>query len=1555
MKHFGIFQFYFLFQAISFAVCSIAVNATDHSIDLSLVGTWKKISFYLNVIETFSNESPDLYGPLIAKLLGLSVSIESEEDEYVEDTETIESNKIVYYSVQAEEDFQLNEKSFYEYAVQLFESESEHNKFKRSLLDIKLANKFYTPRIESHYQYYQNEVIPEFESKLKTEDLKSSWLYDATKYFYTNPEDTFALKTVSRTLEDKILLPFDRVIGKSGNIFILYGHFEDPVFKQFFTNLYQLALNGDLRIVWRYTPDISHESDDSEFETLGGYGIDLTLKRTDYIVVDDRGFTKEQQEKLVFDSPAEEIENSRNINSVGDITLELLNEYSKNIHLVEKEKLSELGVKLVKIILDLKDKGRSPNELLSLLKSLILEFPKHSHKISNLYNDEELELDPESESHPESELSKLKDKLSDSKLHQLPTGFYFNGAPISENNLNLYEILKVLERELNYINSLKENLGLESTEKLKQLMLNFSQYINQVESKNLTKKRYNVDSFENAIIYFNDIESDRMYAGLRTPKIAYKAKPTFGQVPQARSNIHDLVFAIHFSSQAQLYYLLQTFTVIMNYKIPQRVGVIPLIDNELDEKITKEFISTVNSKGPIEGMKLLIAIYEEIFASQLDQAEIFKYLETLEIPDAQFDLDKFYKPTKDLIENLSITQPSIISNGVFIKFTDNWQNSLAEQLDFDCNLLFEASNGDKIRKGESYRNHLMKGSLKRKVPILIPDDFSKSYEMYKQINDIPKLLNLFKNYSIIFDKPFNSDKSNDIEFNNKASTLTVIGSFYDKNFISHIITALNYLKSENSNDISRLRILNTSNNSEIFKQLEDIKDIELAVEFFENISSKFTVSKNLVNQSLASELSELFDIDLSSITPSSTFMFISGRFIDTTGIKLKEEDLESLMEFEIVTRLGIINTELIGLIKSGELVLLNTNDDLIQVSEIVSMILTSSYFYDDGRLLIDESIKRLNFSVLKPDEISHLILPASSDEKDNLIDIDLVIDPTTEYAQKLISMISLFDNMSFIKLRIHFVPDFSEKAPLSTIKRLYKGVYPSKVEFDENNHNSDNGLKALFTNVPETALFTLDVDVPQSWIVTIKEAETDLDNVKLDISGSISGIYELKNILIEGHAREGSSNVTPRGLSIEISNKKGYSDTNVMANLGYFQLKANPGLWDLQIREGTKSSEIYSLVEIYDKFISLSSKNNFAKEKKSVKLSVLDLSGREVYPIFLKKKGQENEVLVDLDPTQGQIKKSSNLWKSWSGKLNSLIKPKNVKPHADINIFTVASGRLYERFLGIMMASVMKHTEHTVKFWLIENYMSPLLKKDLPKLSEYYGFEYELITYKWPSWLRGQREKQRTIWGYKILFLDVLFPQDLDKVIFVDSDQIVRTDMKELVDLDLHGAPYGYTPMGDSRKEMEGFRFWKQGYWAKLLGDDMKYHISALYVIDLQKFRSIGAGDRLRQHYHALSADPNSLSNLDQDLPNDLQDRIKIYSLPQEWLWCETWCDDESLKKAKTIDLCNNPLTKEPKLDRARRQIPEWVEYDTEIANLLSDKPVDESTDDSNSDDHDEL
>lgn len=64
--------------------------------------------------------------------------------------------------------------------------------------------------------------------------------------------------------------------------------------------------------------------------------------------------------------------------------------------------------------------------------------------------------------------------------------------------------------------------------------------------------------------------------------------------------------------------------------------------------------------------------------------------------------------------------------------------------------------------------------------------------------------------------------------------------------------------------------------------------------------------------------------------------------------------------------------------------------------------------------------------------------------------------------------------------------------------------------------------------------------------------------------------------------------------------------------------------------------------------------------------------------------------------------------------------------------------------------------------------------------------------------------------------------------------------------------------------------------------------------------------------------------------------QVSIRSLPQEWLWCQTWCSDSGFERAKVIDLCNNPQTKEAKLTAAQRIVPEWKDYDLEIKNLLS-------------------
>lgn len=276
-----------------------------------------------------------------------------------------------------------------------------------------------------------------------------------------------------------------------------------------------------------------------------------------------------------------------------------------------------------------------------------------------------------------------------------------------------------------------------------------------------------------------------------------------------------------------------------------------------------------------------------------------------------------------------------------------------------------------------------------------------------------------------------------------------------------------------------------------------------------------------------------------------------------------------------------------------------------------------------------------------------------------------------------------------------------------------------------------------------------------------------------------------------------------------------------------------------------------------------------------------------------------------------------------------------------INVFSIASGFNYEQLLRIMMLSAVKHTKHKLVFWLIDSLVSPDLRQSLETLSKKYNYTVRYVHYKWPSWLNKQTSRMRTVWAYKILFLDVLFPLDLKRILFVDADQVIRADLYDLYSMDMQDHVYGFTAFCDSRKEAEGYRFWKTGYWKEFL-QDRPYHISAMFLVDLQRMRDTLTADMLRGQYQILSRDPESLSNLDQDLPNHLQPRIPIFTLPKEWLWCESWCSDEDKPKAKIIDLCSNPARAESKLDSAVRIIPEWKALNEQVLSDIN-SAVDQS------------
>lgn len=578
--------------------------------------------------------------------------------------------------------------------------------------------------------------------------------------------------------------------------------------------------------------------------------------------------------------------------------------------------------------------------------------------------------------------------------------------------------------------------------------------------------------------------------------------------------------------------------------------------------------------------------------------------------------------------------------------------------------------------------------------------------------------------------------------------------------------------------------------------------------------------------------------------------------------------------------------------------------------------------------------------------------------------VTAVVDPVTETAQRLSPLLRVIREQLGLPLTVVLAPQtVLESESTIPIASYYRFVAdPSAFQGQE------SSPIAHFSNLPTDHVLTVRMDVPEPWDIQQIVSVQDTDNLRCDLKSGCSDTaaiekidsnqemylqrhvtnveYGLKHLLFFGRCYETTQN-PPNGLQLTLAKhsfaasdgKKTklsieaqvegdgsvrideeafedtatgyYSDTLVMKNIGYWQLRANPGVWDLNIDKNSRGNDVFDMVDGQIKHgivrVSGMNQNNNTKH-----LIMSDFVSRSATLLVKRKPGYEK---------------------------SSLFYDKKAKKKDDddvIHVFSLATGHLYERFLKIMMLSVTKRTSSRVKFWLFENFLSPSFKASAIAMAERIGCEVEFVTYKWPEWLRGQTEKQRIIWGYKILFLDVLFPLNVKKIIYVDADQVVRGDLKELWDMDLEGKPYGYTPFCTSRETTLGFQFWRGGFWESHLRGK-PYHISALYVVDLEMFRKSKVGDSLRAIYQQLSADPNSLANLDQDLPNYAQHQVPIFSLPQEWLWCETWCSDETKPDAKTIDLCNNPLHKEPKVSMAKRIISgelfeeSWVELDAEV------------------------
>ena len=342
------------------------------------------------------------------------------------------------------------------------------------------------PRIEAHYRYYEDTLEPVMGASYKPQCrvwLQWSQKQHCTKSIesmistwerfpkFVAPRCPLIGSCLTSSDSDHTELAFDRVLQTKPDVpaAILHADIGDPDFLHFHRILTDFAKRGVLSYRVRYRAPRSLVK---RQVLLGGYGVELALKKTDYKVMDDR---EVQNQDASNEEPMKQ----------GGLTGD---EEISDIKPLHPKDVAFLGIKAASFVMS------SDNKLDSLLR-LVQDLPKHSSALSTA------EIN-----------SALSDELIENRAIFLNPGsnaIWVNGLQLEDSQINAFALLDTLRRERRFI------------QKFEALGLTKAQAIGLLSHKIITEARQNElplrfdyrDETEggNVIVWLNDLEKDERY------------------------------------------------------------------------------------------------------------------------------------------------------------------------------------------------------------------------------------------------------------------------------------------------------------------------------------------------------------------------------------------------------------------------------------------------------------------------------------------------------------------------------------------------------------------------------------------------------------------------------------------------------------------------------------------------------------------------------------------------------------------------------------------------------------------------------------------------------------------------------------------------------------------------------------------------------------------------------------------------------------------------------------------------------------------------------------
>ena len=289
-------------------------------------------------------------------------------------------------------------------------------------------------------------------------------------------------------------MPFDRVLGVSSQSFqapsILYADITSPLFGQFHQTISSTARNGQTSYQIRYRPS---QSQSAKRLAVNGYGIELALKRTDYIVIDDRSAGSEEAEEQGFSAD----------NEVAAEEFLLETEEVADLKPLSSKELLGLGLKTASFIM-------ASDDPFDTLIRVSQDFPKHSSAITKRNTSADF----------------VKEHGINREIF-LPSGYnviWINGLQVQARQMDAFGLLEQLRRERSIVNNLRE-IGFSGSEAV-QVLSHEAIARSKIEGE---VQRYDYrDELEGGriIVWLNDIEKDKRYSGWPTYTSAVSMRHT---------------------------------------------------------------------------------------------------------------------------------------------------------------------------------------------------------------------------------------------------------------------------------------------------------------------------------------------------------------------------------------------------------------------------------------------------------------------------------------------------------------------------------------------------------------------------------------------------------------------------------------------------------------------------------------------------------------------------------------------------------------------------------------------------------------------------------------------------------------------------------------------------------------------------------------------------------------------------------------------------------------------------------------------------------------------